>query len=188
MYNTLFPRTNASPYLFFNWPLTYSCLFFFFAERNVIIAISHSDERGNGNGTHTLKKRRKQRQNNTRRLSLCATSIEAVTREDMKRVVGGLVVRRRKSASSARRRAWKKEKPTRVPFDRDRRVLDAIARGRVAGSRTGSRVASLRGVTRDAQATPTRARGGDHPNRALPLGRSRSSRPRTSVCSMAMFM
>jgi hypothetical protein len=45
----------------------------------------------------------------------------------MKRVVGGLVVRRRKSASSARRRAWKKEKPTRVPFDRDRRALDAIA-------------------------------------------------------------
>ena len=27
MYNTLFPRTNASPYLFFNWPLTYSCRF-----------------------------------------------------------------------------------------------------------------------------------------------------------------
>lgn len=51
MYNTLFPRTNASPYLFFNWPLTYSCLFFF--SRSVIIAISRSDERGNGNGTHT---------------------------------------------------------------------------------------------------------------------------------------
>mgnify|MGYP006978336409 CR=1 FL=1 len=46
-----------------------------------------SDERGVGNGTHTLKKRRKQRQNNTRRLSFCATSIEPVTREDMKRVV-----------------------------------------------------------------------------------------------------
>jgi len=24
MYKTLFPRTKASPYLFFNWPSTYS--------------------------------------------------------------------------------------------------------------------------------------------------------------------
>ena len=142
MYNTLFPRTNASPYLFFNWPLTYSCLFFFFAERNVIIAISHSDERGNGNGTHTLKKRRKQRQNNTRRLSLCATSIEAVTREDMKRVVGGLVVRRRKSASSARRRAWKKESPLGFPSIA---IEGCSTRSRAVGSPVHERVrASLR--------------------------------------------
>jgi hypothetical protein len=140
MYNTLFPRTNASPYLFFNWPLTYSCLFFFFAERDHRdFAFGRVQERERD--PHG-KKRRKQRQNNTRRPSFCATSIEPVTREDTKRVVVESSV-----GDKARKRATprvEKRKPTTLGFP-SIAIEGRSTRSRAVGSPVHERVrASLR--------------------------------------------
>lgn len=105
MYNTLFPRTNASPYLFFNWPLTYSC--FFFVSRSV-------GDFAFGRAREPTREEASKRQNNTKKKkpSFCAPSIEPVTREDMKRVVVESSVGESALKRATSRSFGKKEKAT----------------------------------------------------------------------------